>query len=106
MAVAPENTSVWLPVYPGTVLPYPSMAVIVRLSAAPAVGVVVAASSRNRDIAPAATPNDPVDPVAPDAASVALSVVDAAFGSVIVTVAAPEAKVIALLPDAQPPRAG
>src|SRR5947199_6671175 len=55
MVFAPLKVSVWSPPYAVTVLPAESFAVIVRLSAAPAVGVVVAAVSEKWWSAPEAS---------------------------------------------------
>src|SRR5207237_1446135 len=52
---APENVRFFEPAYPVAVLPKPSNAVIVRLSAAPAVGVVLAADSVRLVAVPGAT---------------------------------------------------
>src|SRR4051812_40405952 len=72
---APPKINAWSPVYDVATLPYGSRAVIVRLSAAPAVGVVVAAPSSSDETPVGATTTLPLVPeIEPVMVSVAVTV--------------------------------
>src|SRR3954468_4221287 len=72
---APPKVNTWSPVYEVATFPYGSRAVIVRLSAAPAVGVVVAAPSSSDETPVGATTTPPLVPeIEPETVSVAVAV--------------------------------